>query len=44
MNRSSALLRAEDDEISAAFTDLAQKRWDVRLDTKVEKVERYVPA
>ena len=40
VNRSSALLRAEDDEISAAYTDIAQKRWDVRLDTKVEKVER----
>ncbi len=40
VNRSSALLRAEDDEISATYTDLAQRRWDVRLDTKVEKVER----
>ena len=40
-NRSGALLRAEDDEISAAFTDLAQQRWDVRLDTHVTAVEEY---
>ncbi|HET9761326.1 MAG TPA: mycothione reductase [Nocardioidaceae bacterium] len=41
VNRSSALLRGEDAEVSAAFTGLAQNRWDVRLETKVEKVERY---
>jgi mycothione reductase len=41
VNRSSALLRGEDAEVSAAFTGLAQDRWDVRLETKVEKVERY---
>jgi mycothione reductase len=40
-NRSSALLRAEDDEISRAFTDIATERWDVRLDTTVTKVEAY---
>ena len=40
VNRSSELLRAEDHEISAAYTRIAQQRWDVRLDTKVEKVER----
>jgi mycothione reductase len=40
-NRSSALLRAEDEEISAAFTEIAQRLWDVRLDTTVAKVERY---
>ncbi|WP_323792396.1 mycothione reductase [Nocardioides sp.] len=38
-NRSSALLRAEDDEISAAFTRAAQDRWDVRLDTEVSRLE-----
>ena len=41
VNRSSALLRGEDTEVSAAFTGIAQNRWDVRLETKVEKVERY---
>jgi mycothione reductase len=41
VNRSSALLRGEDAEVSAAFTGIAQNRWDVRLETKVEKVERY---
>jgi mycothione reductase len=41
VNRSSALLRGEDAEVSAAFTGIAQNRWDVRLGTKVEKVERY---
>jgi mycothione reductase len=41
VNRSSTLLRGEDAEVSAAFTGLAQNRWDVRLETKVEKVERY---
>ena len=40
VNRSSVLLRGEDEEVSAAFTALARLRWDVRLDTKVEKVER----
>ena len=40
VNRSSALLRGEDAEVSAAFTGIAQNRWDVRLETKVEKVER----
>ena len=41
VNRSSTLLRGEDEEISAAFTGIAQNRWDVRLETKVEKLERY---
>jgi len=41
VNRSGRLLRAEDDEISARFTDIAAGRWDVRLDTVVDKVERY---
>ena len=38
-NRSSGMLRAEDDEISAAFTRAAQHRWDVRLDTEVARLE-----
>jgi mycothione reductase len=41
VNRSSAMLRAEDDEISRAFTDLAAERWDLRLDETVTKVEAY---
>jgi mycothione reductase len=41
VNRSATLLRGEDEEVAAAFTGIAQNRWDVRLETKVEKVERY---
>ena len=41
LNRSDALLRAEDEEVSARFTALARERWDVRLDTTAEKVEEY---
>ena len=41
INRSAALLREEDDEISARFTEQAQERWDVRLNTVVSKVEKY---
>jgi mycothione reductase len=41
VNRSSRLLRREDDEISAAFTRIAGRRWDVRLDATVTKVEAY---
>jgi mycothione reductase len=41
INRSNGLLRSEDDDISARFTELAQSRWDVRLNTKVIKLERY---
>jgi mycothione reductase len=33
--RSDALLRHEDGDISARFTELARGRWDVRLETKV---------
>jgi mycothione reductase len=40
-NRSAAMLRAEDTEISAAFTRAAQHRWDVRLDTEVLRVEPH---
>lgn len=40
-NRSGALLRAEDDEVSTAFTRAAVDRWDVRLDTEVTRLERH---
>jgi len=39
VNRSGALLREEDHDISERFTEIAQQRWDVRLDTVVGKVE-----
>ncbi|MCX2733791.1 mycothione reductase [Saccharopolyspora sp. NFXS83] len=38
--RSGALLRAEDEDISQRFTELAQARWDVRLNRKQTAVER----
>ncbi len=38
--RSGALLRGEDKDISLRFTQLAQQRWDVRLDRKTVRVER----
>lgn len=41
LNRSTALLRGEDDDVSARFTDLAMKRWDVRLGTRATRVEEY---
>ncbi len=41
VNRSSRLLRAEDAEISTKFTEIARRRWDVRLDTEVEKIETH---
>jgi mycothione reductase len=41
VNRSGRLLRAEDDEISARFTEIALRQWDVRLETQVTKIERY---
>jgi mycothione reductase len=41
INRSDALLRAEDEDISAAFTEAAQERWDVRLSTRTTRVEEY---
>ncbi len=40
-NRSARMLRAEDDEISEAFTEIASQRWHLRLETQVTKVERY---
>jgi mycothione reductase len=41
VNRSHALLRGEDHEVSQRFTELAEKRWDVRLGTVVRRVEAY---
>jgi mycothione reductase len=41
VNRSGALLRDADHEVSARFTELAQEKWDVRLDTVVRKLEAY---
>jgi mycothione reductase len=38
--RSGALLRSEDDDISARFTSLASAKWDVRLDRKTVRAER----
>lgn len=38
--RSRALLRREDDDISQRFTDLAQERWDVRLQRQVRRVSQ----
>jgi mycothione reductase len=41
VNRSGALLRGEDHDVSARFTELAQQQWDVRLDTQVLRVKEY---
>ena len=41
VNRSASLLRAEDDEIAARFTELARRRWDVRLSTQVRSLTSY---
>jgi mycothione reductase len=38
--RSSAMLRGEDEAVSARFTELAARRWDVRVDRKATLVER----
>ncbi len=35
VNRTGRLLREEDAEVSTKFTEIAQERWDVRLDTQV---------
>lgn len=37
--RSNALLQDEDDDVSARFTELAQEKWDVRLNSKLARVE-----
>ena len=41
VNRSGRLLRGEDADVSARFTDLARARWDVRLDCEVGRVASY---
>ncbi len=41
VNRSGRLLREEDAEISTKFTEIAQRRWDVRLDTELLKVAEH---
>ena len=41
VNRSGRLLRGEDAEISSRFTEVARRRWDVRLDTEVSRLEKY---
>jgi mycothione reductase len=41
VNRSARLLRAQDDEISERFTEVARRQWDVRLEAQATKVERY---
>ena len=38
--RSDALLRAEDEDISARFTELAGKRWDLRTNRKTVRAEQ----
>jgi len=38
--RSGVLLRHEDEEIATRFTELASKKWDVRLNAKAVRVER----
>ncbi|MBB4685242.1 mycothione reductase [Amycolatopsis jiangsuensis] len=40
VNRSGALLRQEDDDVSARFTELASKRFDVRLERKTLRARR----
>jgi mycothione reductase len=41
VNRSAHLLRGHDEDISARFTEIAQRQWDVRLGTQVHKIEAY---
>lgn len=40
INRSGALLRSEDDDISRRYTELAGQRFDLLLETAIERVER----
>ncbi|WP_290054390.1 mycothione reductase [Amycolatopsis solani] len=40
VNRSGRLLRSEDDDVSARFTELAAERFDVRLDRKTVRVRK----
>jgi mycothione reductase len=41
VNRSGRMLRQEDGEVSARFTEIAAQRWDLRSETEVEKVEEH---
>ncbi|MGZ8742884.1 MAG: mycothione reductase [Nocardioides sp.] len=41
VNRSGRLLREEDVEVSTKFTEIAQERWDVRLDTQAVRLDKY---
>ena len=41
VNRSGRMLRAEDDEISERFTEIARRHWDVRLNVQATKIEKY---
>ncbi len=41
VNRSAALLRSQDTEVSERFTEVAERQWDVRLRTTVRRVERH---
>jgi mycothione reductase len=41
VNRSGLLLRAEDQEVAARFTDLARHRWELRMRTVVTRLERH---
>ncbi|EWM16432.1 glutathione reductase (NADPH) [Kutzneria sp. 744] len=38
--RSGVLLRAEDEDVATRFTELASKKWDVRLNSKAVRVEK----
>ncbi|MEV6876543.1 mycothione reductase [Amycolatopsis sp. NPDC051128] len=40
VNRSGRLLRSEDEDVSARFTELASERFDVRLDRKTVRARR----
>jgi len=40
VGRSNALLRGEDEDVSARFTELARERFDVRLDRKFSRVSQ----
>ncbi len=40
VQRGDRLLKAEDDDVSARFTELACRSWDVRLGATVDRVER----
>lgn len=41
VNRSDVLLRQEDAEVAARFTQVASQRWDVRLSTQVTQLAPY---